>query len=61
MSDNFTTKLTFKRLALAEWKSLSTPIRDKFKKVLAKRLESLDSLTMPKNRLSFSIIATRLS
>lgn len=52
MSDNFTTKLKFKRLALAEWGSLSPSIRDKFKKVLAKRLESLDSLTMPKNRLS---------
>lgn len=52
MSVKFTAKLTFKKLALAEWESLASPVKEKFKKVLAKRLESLDSLTMPKNRLS---------
>jgi mRNA interferase RelE/StbE len=52
MSSGFKVKLTFKKLALEEWNSIPAPIREKFKKALAKRMESLDALTMPKNRLS---------
>lgn len=52
MTKPFTAKLTFKKTAMSEWKSLSVPLQEQFKKLLKKRMASLDALTMPKNRLS---------
>ncbi|MBT0720310.1 type II toxin-antitoxin system RelE/ParE family toxin [Tatumella sp. TA1] len=52
MSPAFKAKLVFKKQALSEWQALSPAIKTKFKKLLEKRLNSYELLTMPKNRLS---------
>ncbi len=52
MTAPFKAKLAFDKLAKREWDALPSVIKDKFKKSLKKRLQSMDALTMPKNRLS---------
>ena len=48
----FKVQLKFKITAKKEWDSLNSTIKEKFKKILKKRIESYESLTLPKNRLS---------
>lgn len=48
----FKVQLKFKITAKKEWDSLNSTIKEKFKKILKKRMESYESLTLPKNRLS---------
>ena len=52
MSPVFKAKLVFKKQALSEWQALPLAIKTRFKKILEKRLNSYELLTMPKNRLS---------
>lgn len=52
MGDTFKVSLRFKLTAKKEWDVLNPSIKEKFKKILQKRVSSYEALTAPKNRLS---------